>query len=285
MLIIIFGFILASFTLVSQAFADSAPVEHTKNEPVKPPFRAIHPSLMSRSDIAEILKRDHAPEHPPLRVVLEPVHRTIYFPQPQVISPVVQLNVKAGDSFKKGDLLLQLDSDKYRAFYDRFTVNVEKAQVELRTKEKLYNDGTVSYFEYIEAKSRLADAVADAVLAEKNLEATEIIAPYNGKVASLSIELNELPVEAKEMIELIEDDALIGKILIPSSLIDQIKVGDTLEIYIEEKKKKIQTKVSRIAAVIDPASSTLKVEVIIDNRKGELKPGMSGFAVLNMKKH
>lgn len=214
------------------------------------------------------------------RVILDPIHRTKYFPQVQVIAPVVQLNVRAGDAFKKGDLILQLDPAKYLAFLSKTLCSLEKAKEEFRSKERLYLDGNASYFDYIEAQSNLATAEAEVVFAQKNLEAIEIVAPYDGKVASLSIYKYELPLENKEMLEIINDSMLTGKILLPSKLVQNIKIGQPVQIVIDETQESIETSISNIAAAIEPSSSTIKVEVQVDNTKGNLKAGMSGYAIL-----
>lgn len=213
-------------------------------------------------------------------VILDPGYRTKYFPQVQVLSPVVKLNVKTGDSFKKGDLILQMDQAKFLALRLKTKSSLEKAQEEFKAKERLYKDGNASYFDYLEAQANLATAEAELVFAEKNLEATEIIAPYDGKLASLSIEEYELPLENKEMMELIHDEFLIGKILLPSKVAQRMKVGDPLEIFIDETQEKVATKISRIASVIEPSSSTIKIEAQIDNSSGRLMPGMSGYIIL-----
>lgn len=219
-------------------------------------------------------------EIPKYQVVLDPIHRTKYYPQVQLIAPVIAIHVKTGDSFKKGDLLLQLDSEKFQAFYLKTQAIIEKAQAELQAKERLYRDGNASYFDYMEAKSNVVAAQAEGVFAKKNLEATAVIAPYDGKVSSITIEKYELPLENKEMIELINDHTLIGKALLPSSLVHRVKVGDPVEIVLDENKKKLQARITRIAAVIEPSSSTLKIEVNVDNTQGKLMSGMSGFLIL-----
>ena len=65
---------------------------------------------------------------------------------------------------------------------------------------------------------------------------------------------------------------------IRTSLYNHIKLGKEIKIDILETGKTITAKISRIGAVIDPSSATLRVEAEIDNRNGNLKAGMSGTA-------
>lgn len=220
------------------------------------------------------------PQTAKYRVILEPVSRTRYYAQVQVIAPVVTLAAKVGDSFRKGDLLLQLDPGKFKALYLKAQAALEKSRIELESKERLYQDGNTSYFDYLEAKSNLASAQAEVIFAEKNLEAISVVAPYYGKVSLVSIEMNEIPLENREMIELIDDSTLIGKVLMPSTLYNQIKIGDSVEIVLDETKENFKAKISRISGFIDPSSSTFKIEIDIDNSKGKLWTGMGGAMTL-----
>lgn len=213
-------------------------------------------------------------------IVLEPINRTRFYPQLQAISPVTTLNVKEGDSFKKGDLLIQLDPGKYEAYYYKTKAALAKSQEEFRAKERLFKDGTGSYVDYIESKSNLVAAQAEVVFAEKNLEAITFIAPYDGKVASLSIDKYEVPLENKDMAEIINDRVLVGKVLLPSNLIKQVHVGDPIEIMLDEYSEPIEASISRVGASIEPSSSTFKIEVDLDNAEGKLIPGMSGNVTL-----
>lgn len=235
-----------------------------------------------REDINPLMsepeRRDAEEEGYP--IVLDPYRRTTYIPQLQIMTPVVTLNVREGDRFSEGDLLLQLDPVKFQAILLKAHAVLEKTKVELRTKERLYNDGTASYFEFVEAKANVEAAQAEVLFNEKMVEGTKVIAPYNGKVASLAIELYEVPLENREMITIVDDSILLGKALLPAALLGKIEVGQPVSIALGEGGVRLSGKLSRIAAVIDPISSTVKVEICIDNSEGVLTAGMTGLLYL-----
>lgn len=215
------------------------------------------------------------------RIILEPIHATSY--SPQVLSPVLFINKRMGDSFKQGEVLLQLDPVIFSATYEKAKANLEKARAIYDAKQKLYEDNSVSYLDLKEAEAAALVAEADLKIAKKNLDATTILAPYNGKVAAVYIEEHELPKQDKQMLDIVDDETLIGKILIPSSLINQIRIGDPMTIVMTETGQKIQAVIKRIGAVIDPASSTLNIEVEINNKEHNLKSGMSGVATFKVR--
>jgi RND family efflux transporter MFP subunit len=210
--------------------------------------------------------------------VFDPIERTIYYPQVQVIAPVVKLEKKADDSFKKGELLLQTDPIKYEAQVMKWRAEFKKAVTEFTTRERLFNDGNGSYFDYENAKAALEDAKANLEISLKNLEATTIFAPYDGKVAAMMIEKTAIPVETLPLMELINEEILIAKILLPSQLSNSFKLGDSVFLKVFETGDEIEAQVTRIGAVIDPMSSTIKIDAEVINKEHKWKSGMHGIA-------
>lgn len=217
---------------------------------------------------------------PAFRVVLEPLHRTSL--SAQVETPVVKITKRMGESFNGGDLLIQLDDAVYKAELTRAHATLLKAKTELDSKQRLFNDHVASLFEIKEAEANAAIAEAEVAKAQRNLDATRIVAPYKGKVVSLGIEEFELAQVGKILIELVEDQKLLANLLIPSSFLPKIAIGQAITITIKETGEPIVARITRIGSVIDPASSTIKIEAEIDNRDEKLKAGMSGTAILSI---
>ncbi len=213
------------------------------------------------------------------RVVLDPLYRTLLYAE--VNRPVERIYFRMGDSFQKGDILIQLDSIVFQANRLKAEAMLEKARTEYAAKQQLFRDNVASLFELKEAQAAVADAEAELALANNNLDASMIKAPYDGKVVDLSIEEHELPKNGSELIEIVNDHILLARLLIPSNLLRQIHIGDPLVITIHETGERVIGYISRIGAVIDPSSSTIKIEAQIDNRSGQWRAGMTGSAELS----
>lgn len=210
------------------------------------------------------------------QVVIDPRRRTQL--AAEVPSPVKKISKRLGENFKKDDILIQLEDTIYQSNLLKTKSALEKAQTELEAKQQLFKDNVASKFELKEAESNVATAKADLSIAEKNLSATIIEAPFDGKVVSLDIEEFELPTTGKNLIEIVDDTVLIAKILVPSTMLPKIKVGTDFTIDVKEMGKTFDAKISRIGSVIDPSSGTIRIEADIDNAEGKLVAGMSGRA-------
>lgn len=209
------------------------------------------------------------------RVVLSPLHRTRL--SSQISSPVRIISKRMGDSFIRGEVLIQLDDDVYIGNLKKAQASLMKAKTEFEGKRELYHEKAASLFELKEAEANLQSAESDVIVAKKNLDAVLLIAPYNGKVVSISIEEHELPLAGKELIEIVDDSYLLAKLLVPSDFTTRVNLGDTIDIHVKELNKSFKAVVKRISPVIDPSSSTFKVDAEIDNRDGILKAGMTGI--------
>jgi len=212
------------------------------------------------------------------RAVLEPISRTML--SAEVESTVTAINKRMGESFEKDDVLITLKDTIFVANYTKAKALAVKAKADYEAKEQLYRDKVVTHFEFREAQASLAMAEADLILAREGYEAAFIKAPYNGKVVDIYVREFERVQAGVNVIEILDDNILIAKLLLPEELIQQIQVGTEIELVIEETGSKHQAKIVRVGAVIDPVSSLFKVEAEIDNLSHQLRAGMEGMFVI-----
>jgi len=209
------------------------------------------------------------------RVVLDPRHQTKLYPE-ILNMPVRKVHKKMGESFEKGDILIELEDGVLKTNYQRAEAEVARTMTQLDAIKKLHEDKISSNYELRNAESEYKKSVAELAMAMKNLEATKIKAPYKGKVEDVYIEEYELPKEEHELIELVDDQVLIARLLVTSDLLPKLYEGKPIVIAVQEIGENVEAKIKRIGAMIDPSSSTIKIEAEIDNRDGRLKAGMIG---------
>lgn len=213
------------------------------------------------------------------RVIIDPKYSTKL--SAEVATPVKKIYKRFGESFSKGDVLIQLDDRVYQSNLKKAQAVLSRARTEYDGKKQLFHDNVASLFELKEAEANVAIAEADLAKAEKDLDSTTIKAPYDGKVVDLKIEEYELPKVGDDLIDVLYDKVLLAKVLIPSTLLPKIHPGDPFRIRVNETDKTITAKIQRIGAVIDPSSSTIQIEGEINNEDEKLKPGMTGSVIFD----
>lgn len=217
----------------------------------------------------------------PLQVTFEPVQRAIL--ASQISSTVTKITKYLGEEFKTNDLLIQLDDTFYKANVEKGQAAFIRAKAALHAKQKLYKDSIASFFDVKDAEAALAQANAELALAQKQLDSCSVLAPFNGRVASLLIAEAELPQQGQPLIEVVGNEALLGKMLIDAMMWDKVAIDQTLNIKVVETGKTVQAKIIRIGPMIDLASSTIKVEALVERPDYDLFAGMTGTTTLDDK--
>ena len=129
--------------------------------------------------------------------------------------------------------------------------------------------------EYEMSKSALEKALKEQELAELNLEACQVTAPFKGYIAVKYKQTFE-PIERLEKIFAIVDTQNVYAVAnMPEDQLQFVKKGDKAS-FVESQGIKFTGSFDKIAALIDPKSRTKRVWVLIDNAKGLLTPGMVG---------
>jgi membrane fusion protein (multidrug efflux system) len=239
----------------------------------------ISSCLFFFSEVHSVSKRQYKTEYNEIsssniRIILDPKRVTVI--SSLITAPVRAINKRMGESFEKDFILIELDDEIFLARFKETQAHQQKAALKLSAMEQLFKDDSASLFELKEAEALLAEAEATLSIAKKDLDACKINAPYSGKVVAIAYEEYELAHKDKPLIEIIDDSTLVAKLLISSEYLDQLKIGNVLEVSIEETKSKEKAVIQRIGAVIDSTSSTIKVEAEIDNSDKHLKAGMTG---------
>lgn len=215
---------------------------------------------------------------PTYRAILDPLHQTKLYAE--VLVPVVKIHKKLGESFHKGEVLIQFQGEVFYRHFLKAQADVARAHAKLDATQRLYADKISSEYELKVAEAELADAQATLATATKKFEDTQIRAPYNGSVENVNIEEAELPIEDIEVIEVVDDSILVAKFLVPSNQLHNFRIGQPLIVEIKETGEIITTKVTRIGAMIDASSSTIKIEADIPNSERRTKAGMVGLVTL-----
>jgi len=232
-----------------------------------------------------------------------------------VIGQIVALDVEEGQAVNKGDFLLQIDPQRYKAEVDRWKaqvrvakINVEQAEVNLKESksnlkriQSLFEKGFASERELEQAtikyesaevqlkstKEQVRQSEAQLERAKDELAKTTFNAPMSGIVTKLNAEEGETVITGTmnnpgTVIMTISDmSRVLATVNADETDINQVKVGQNCEISVDAVEDKVyKGKVHDIAssASKDQEVSVFKVEIAIREPDENLKPGMSARA-------
>jgi HlyD family secretion protein len=174
----------------------------------KEPIVTVQTEKVTRRNITEIVVANGKIQ-PVLQVMINP----------EVSGEIIELPVKEGQTVKKGDLLVRIKPDNYRAIRNSSEANyrsalasktlaeanLAKAQAEYKRNEELFRAKLVSDSQYIEAKTgfevakatvessghQADQAKASLAKAEDDLTKVTIVAPIDGTITKLKSQVGE----------------------------------------------------------------------------------------------
>jgi membrane fusion protein (multidrug efflux system) len=119
-----------------------------------------------------------------------------------------EMAVKEGQEVKKGDILFKILPTLYQLRLESERAEVQAAQIELQSINKLFEKKTISEHEAGLARTKLAKAQAQAKLAEAELNFTEVRAPFDGIVGRLQLQPGSLAREG-DILTTLSDNRLV----------------------------------------------------------------------------
>jgi cobalt-zinc-cadmium efflux system membrane fusion protein len=233
---------------------------------------------------------------------------------------VSELKVKLGDTVKKGDVLMVVDSPELgeaqsdfllkraavetarpsvqlaKDAYDRARqlleqsqgialAEVQKREAELRTVEGNLRAAEATVLA-AENKLHLYGMSQDAVLAlVKSGEIVpkyHVLAPINGQVVEREVTLGELVRPDRDALLVLADLSTIWVIAdIPEARVGELTKGSTARVKVSAlKDQALEGHVTYIAPAMDPNTRSAKARIELNDPTGVLRPGMFAQAAL-----
>ena len=202
----------------------------------------------------------------------------------QVPGTIRKIFVEPGDRVKKDDLLVQMDD----AQLTQSRVRYELAKLDYERMKPLLDEGSISPSQLDKIKGNYEAAKAGYELI---LENTRIRAPFSGVISSKWMDEGEVftlmpgPAGSPTILTLMQTDRVKILITISESELPQIKNGLKAQVKVDILPDKIfYGTISRIDPAVDPITRTFQAEIKLDNKSGELYPGMFARVQVNVGK-
>lgn len=182
---------------------------------------------------------------------------------------------REGAHVRKGQVLARVGTDLFEAALAEARARLDGAQALHAKTEQLFKREHVPRQELIAATSTLHAAEAQVRQAELRLERSIIEAPISGVALSRELEPGEVVSPGAAITELYRVDRLKAVAGVPENDIAAFRVGGEATIEVDAFPGRIfEGRIHLIGVAARGPSRTFPTEIAIDNRQGELKPGM-----------
>ena len=193
----------------------------------------------------------------------------------RVDSVLLRNRFKIGEKFRKGDVLLELDSQKYAVILERSKGKLKFSETDLKDKRELQAKHISSEWELKKSEFDYAMAKADFDEALLNFSCCMITAPFNGKIAELLTKEYETVRNGQPLCRIIADHQLLAVMNVPIRMKQLTTPGSPVTIRLQDSRK-VQGKVYEAAPIADNRTGTVRIRVLIDNSRGEYTAGLTG---------
>ncbi len=265
-------------------------------------IRAIQPGRIEPGLLGE--KIDQIPNRP-LAVVLSetlPIRReligSIQSRVPieaasRIAARITEIEVRAGDRVKRGQVLVKLDAAELRAQVAQAEGQLDAAQGELSraaADEKrfsaLFMRGSVTTSEHDAAEAayrgaggRVAQADAAVAAARAGLEYATVLSPVDGMVVERLAEPGDMAMPGNPLVRLYDESALRVELEVPEDLARSVEPGTPLDVKVDASGASYNTRISEIVPASDPSSRSFIVRAPLPSGE-HLQPGMFARATL-----
>jgi len=212
----------------------------------------------------------------------------------EVPGRIVAVLVDVGDAVAEGAPLFRIDPGPYRmalaeaeaglALERAESVNAENEAARLRL---LLEQHVASQERYEQlrtraevARAQVAQGEARLAKARRDLEETEVRAPYAGSVVARRAHEGAMAGQGPILV-LQESGALEAILNVPEATPLPVRVGDPVRLFVEGLADPVEAKIERVSSRVDPGTRTYEVRGSVTAPSGTLKAGAYARAELS----
>ncbi len=224
----------------------------------------------------------------PVKVVLFPFREAIL--ATQIDGVVEKYNFRAGERFRKNDVLLKLNDTKYNNDLLRMRSLMKEAELNAAYAKQKWEDNKRLYKEDLQSEIEVLKSELDAKVAAERFQSAQINyadallqlsfctirAPFNGTVEKHLTREFETVRNSQPLISIIDDNQLLAVMNLPTIALPKIKIGIPVTFKVNETGSVVTGTVYEIAGRADHRSETIEIKVLLDNAGHRFSAGMSG---------
>jgi membrane fusion protein (multidrug efflux system) len=179
---------------------------------------------------------------------------------------VVRLSVEEGNFVRKGQVLLEIDHEEEALLAEQTKVKAETAKREFERAQGMVEKGLGSDRDFEEKRELAEVADLEHNLATVRLDNKIVRAPYAGQITVRHVELGQTVNPGDVLVDIADVSPLEVRIFLPEKIVTRLQPGQRVEIRSDvDPDTPFAGTVDRIAPSVDPATSTVKVTLQVDN--------------------
>lgn len=187
---------------------------------------------------------------------------------------VAEVLVSKGEDVKAGAIIARLTTTRADADLARAEEDVVRAQREFDNATKLLERGVATADRVAETRATLAAARAALTTAQETISALEIVAPFAGRIETLSLDAGEFVQAGTEVGRIVDNKPLTVTFQVPQQALGRIENGQSAVVtFITEEER--EGTVTFVGTSANAETRTFLAEIDVPNADGAIPAGIS----------
>ena len=194
----------------------------------------------------------------------------------ELAAKIVKLPLRDGDTFKRGEMLIDFDCDRPKAEWRAAEAERNGSVAAYENSRRLAEYRAAGTHEVLMARAVLDKATATVEVIAVRLKQCRIFAPFDGRVVDVPVREHEMPQAGQPLLRVVSDTDLEVDMILPAKWLGWLKPGESFAFVAEDSNQRVAGEVLRISGAIDPISQTIKAVGTLKAQPGAILPGQGG---------
>ena len=186
---------------------------------------------------------------------------------------VSKVNVEEGDWVEEGQILAEMENDRERIQLRKADLTVADKERQLERNKSMLDEELISRQEYDDQASATKMAEAERDLAAIALEDTRIRASFAGRITERKVVPGQQLAIAAPAFTIGDFSPLRVRVHLPEAIARKVSAGQRVLVSPDAADKPLEAVVERIAPVVDPTTSTVRLTLLLDGEDEAARVG------------
>ncbi len=183
------------------------------------------------------------------------------------------VNVEEGDWVKEGQILAELENDRERIQLRKAELSLADKKRQMDRSRQMLDEEIISQQEYDDVESAWHMAQAERDLAEINLEDRRIRASFAGRITDRMVVPGQQLAARTPTFTIGDFSPLRVRVHLPEAIARKVSDGQRVLVSPESADTPLEAVVERVSPVVDPATSTIRLTLLLDDASGSALVG------------
>jgi RND family efflux transporter MFP subunit len=201
---------------------------------------------------------------------------------PEYAGVLTKVLVKEGQQVSSGQLLATIEDGGLAQQVNQMEIQADLSRTTFDRQKRLWDQKIGSEMQFLQAKANYEAQQKSVSQLKSQLEKTQIRAPFSGIVDEIMIdEGNVVGPGQMGVMRLINMGQMFVESDVPETYISAIAKGRSVQVEIPVLNQTIDGIISQASNYIKPDNRSFRVEAVLQNKDGMIKPNMTARLKIN----